>query len=865
MAEDFLSTAKTSGDLVTFAMRTLLLLSLVAASASAATSSSNSTAVCGGQFLCSGSGACIPLTQRCDGRRDCSNGEDETDCGIKCDIAHLWQCASRDECISKFWRCDGDADCKDFSDEVGCDPFFNKGHSCADSEFRCAESGLCLPKIWICDGTRDCNDGSDESPDICIPTAPPPCKGFRCRSDDQCIPHGWLCDNRKDCTEGEDEGGMCDSMHPVESCDSGAGLFLCKDRHRCLSSSLVCDGKRHCVDGSDEGPGCSEACGATNVTSASPTCVGDAKCFPTPSGGACYCEKGFSMTPEGLCVDVNECHIYGTCSQDCKNNVGGFFCFCRPGYEMDNATKTCKALNSNPILIFSTKKELRALEFGNHGSNYWSISNNASTLNDAVGVSFDGIGGRVYWSAIHEDKHGILSSRLDGTNVRSEIDVGLVKPEDVSIDYIGRNVYFTDSQAKIIGVVSMDTKFWTTIISQNVDKPRGIAVFPERGFLFYADWGTQPGIMRAGMDGANLQRIVKMPEGDWPNGVAIDSVLDRVFWSEAKRHTLESARIDGSDRKIISMGNVGHPFSIALFEDTIFWSDWETKSIKSANKFTGKNETVLLKEGHLFPMGITIYHPILERISIANPCAGLSFCSHMCLLKAWGGFTCACPHGMNMSGSGLCEPPRAEVLFRDGDATIELEKEMADDNETLETLTSEVGKMVRDEEKLEEDIQKELEIVEIEEREKIEPVASTKSPAKTNDGTVQKDRVAGTKSSVKKNEGIVLGIIIPIIIILLVGLAVYLLLKRRKAKATGVSMRFRNPSFVIGPGEELKHAPAAEPRLNNSTAVEIDGSTSTPALGPRSNTMASSMSGTSGATSEDLDHFGVTDKAHLLP
>ena len=70
---------------------------------------------------------------------------------------------------------------------------------------------------------------------------------------------------------------MCDSMHPVDSCDSGAGLFLCKDRYRCLSSSLVCDGRRHCIDGSDEGAGCSEACGGTNATSASPTCQGSAK------------------------------------------------------------------------------------------------------------------------------------------------------------------------------------------------------------------------------------------------------------------------------------------------------------------------------------------------------------------------------------------------------------------------------------------------------------------------------------------------------------------------------------------------------------------------------------------------------------
>ena len=66
-------------------------------------------------------------------------------------------------------------------------------------------------------------------------------------------------------------------MLTEENCDSSVGLFLCKDRLRCLSISLVCDGRRDCVDASDEGAGCSEACGGTNVTSASPTCQGSAK------------------------------------------------------------------------------------------------------------------------------------------------------------------------------------------------------------------------------------------------------------------------------------------------------------------------------------------------------------------------------------------------------------------------------------------------------------------------------------------------------------------------------------------------------------------------------------------------------------
>merc|ERR1719471_2038610 len=109
-------------------------------------------------------------------------------------------------------------------------------------------------------------------------------------------------------------------------------------------------------------------------------------------------------------------------------------------------------------------------------------------------------------------------------------------------------------------------------------------------------------------------------------------------------------------------------------------------------------------------------------------------------------------------------------------------------------------------------------------------------------GEVKKVRIApGTNT--KSSNNIVLGIIIPIIIILLVGLAVYLFLKRRRAKAMGISMRFRNPSFTIGP-EELKSVEVDGGKASAAPAA-MGVSTSTPSLGPRSYTMESSKSGTS--------------------
>ncbi len=54
----------------------------------------------------------------------------------------------------------------------------------------------------------------------------------------------------------------------------------------------------------------------------------------------------------------------------------------------------------------------------------------------------------------------------------------------------------------------------------------------------------------------------------------------------------------------------GHPAHIRhdYFEEYIYWTDWETKSINRAHKTLGTNKTMLISTLHR-PMDIHIYHP----------------------------------------------------------------------------------------------------------------------------------------------------------------------------------------------------------------------------------------------------------------
>lgn len=156
--------------------------------------------------------------------------------------------------------------------------------------------------------------------------------------------------------------------------------------------------------------------------------------------------------------------------------------------------------------------------------------------------------------------------------------------------------------------------------------------------MYWTDWGHQPKISRAFMDGTNSADFVST-DIQWPNGLAIDHPNSRLYWTDAKLRTIESIHLDGTDRRIILQGVVKHPYAIAVFEGRLYWSDWTTHSIDSCDKFTGKNHHTLIKEKD-YIYGITIYHPNNQK-QTNNPCLR-SMCSDICLLSKKS-YKCACP------------------------------------------------------------------------------------------------------------------------------------------------------------------------------------------------------------------------------
>lgn len=91
--------------------------------------------------------------------------------------------------------------------------------------------------------------------------------------------------------------------------------------------------------------------------------------------------------------------------------------------------------------------------------------------------------------------------------------------------------------------------------------------------------------------------------------------------------------------------NLPHPFGLDVFGDYVYWTDWETSSIQSANKNTG-GERETLGTNITGLMDVRVFHR--NRKIVKSPCSEKNGgCSHLCLLKPKG-YSCACPIGIKL-------------------------------------------------------------------------------------------------------------------------------------------------------------------------------------------------------------------------
>ena len=90
------------------------------------------------------------------------------------------------------------------------------------------------------------------------------------------------------------------------------------------------------------------------------------------------------------------------------------------------------------------------------------------------------------------------------------------------------------------------------------------------------------------MDGEDRKTIIASEHVVWPNAVSVDEISERLYWVDGKLGYLGSSNLDGSDMRQIITTNLRTSFGLAVFENTVYWTQTSGRVFK-ADKKDGSN------------------------------------------------------------------------------------------------------------------------------------------------------------------------------------------------------------------------------------------------------------------------------------
>lgn len=565
-------------------------------------------------------------------------------------------------CIARFFECDDDNDCGNFADELHCvvDDDLSNGNdttkasttatgsiiaACPADHFACNDQlHTCIPSRWVCDGMKECANGADEN-NCTMEKMKHTCgDDFVCHSLTQCIPPMWRCDGVLDCDDGSDEHN-CTKIKESASvvCDKEHGKFQCGDG-KCIDYAQVCNNITECSAGEDEGLHCHMR--ACQDKKCSHICMLD----PKTNGSQCFCPPGFKLLNGQTCMDFDECsdnQILNVCSQKCTNLEGSFKCTCFDNYELvkdeTNTTEVCRVKGDNPLLYYSNGDVVGVYDLRKKTSTVLDQAHLGETI---IGMDVKVNSRKLFYLSSDLKTVGSVNvAEIDGhLSSRALYHESIKSIEGIAVDWLNDHYYLSESEKHSIIVCNIGAQLCTTLLA-GLRNPRGLLVLPATAKLYWTEWGEDGAIFEAGMDGTN--KVVLVPNLKWPNDLAYDEVRNRLYWCDGKDGIIEYYDFGTKLRHIVLQDAVRQPFSLAVFEDRVYWSDWASDTLESCDKITGHHiERIGTYNRRIF--GISIFHPTLQGSTTMkpyNPCE-INTCSHICLLQNTASYSCHCPDHM---------------------------------------------------------------------------------------------------------------------------------------------------------------------------------------------------------------------------
>ncbi|XP_033760426.1 LOW QUALITY PROTEIN: low-density lipoprotein receptor-related protein 4-like [Pecten maximus] len=347
----------------------------------------------------------------------------------------------------------------------------------------------------------------------------------------------------------------------------------------------------------------------------------------------------------GSCADA-------PCDQLClPNSPSTSFCACGIGFELDdvNMNRCTSQMLSDNFLVVSDSHQRHMYQIGLDDQSVHAVP--LSNVYRPIALDYDPIFEKLYWT--ENMAKLIKGAHLDSqTEFTLQILTNASVIDGIAVDYINRLLFYTDTGLNTITVISLvRTRLSRTVVSEDLDQPRDIAVHPLDGRIFWTDWGRQPKIEAANMDGSDRRTLVNITENSWPNGIAVDYTDRKIYWVDAKFDKIEVIDMNGENRKTVIEEPNSHYFGITVLGNYLFVTDWKRNYVSRLIK-TGEGSMEQIGPSSFSRLnGIAAYNSD-SVLKGRNACFDHT-CDHLCLPKQNFKYTCACADNYILLGN-LC-------------------------------------------------------------------------------------------------------------------------------------------------------------------------------------------------------------------
>ncbi|GLV44881.1 cueball [Carabus blaptoides fortunei] len=165
-------------------------------------------------------------------------------------------------------------------------------------------------------------------------------------------------------------------------------------------------------------------------------------------------------------------------------------------------------------------------------------------------------------------------------------------PDDVkylAVDPVDDVLYWSDSANNRIMSISLNEPDAQPepFMKFDHESPQGIAIDSCRRKIYWASSNYPSStIKRADLNGTNVETIARR-NIFLPSGITIDHGARRIYWAdhgEGNYYKIESAKLDGSDRKIVYQDRYGTPVGLSVNDEYLYFTDEDNNMLFGLSK-----------------------------------------------------------------------------------------------------------------------------------------------------------------------------------------------------------------------------------------------------------------------------------------